>query len=252
MGKNALRPFLIRNRKVYPFWISRFIAVSIAFISGILFVAKFAGPSFLRLYIESGIGTCQKIPILCMSPEGKIYAYINKGYIPELLPYRFPKMEIYLPAGVTAVEQEISRVYKKDKYYRKGRAVYLLYKEPNFFINLFPRVKKQKIFDDYEFIKRIMYVQIKDIKDFDDAFFVIMKGIFSPDLGNQNNVKMAEFRIGDKRGFINYNLSKPDYYFDCNVINGKEGFFKIYIRDKGGSLDLDKVLAIISTVKKSK
>jgi hypothetical protein len=75
-----------------------------------------------------------------------------------------------------------------------------------------------------------------------------MKGIFTPDLGNQKDVKMAQFTVLDKRGFINYNLTGPDHYFDCNIFNTNQDFFKIYIKDKGASLDLDKVLTIISTV----
>jgi len=42
-------------------------------------------------------------------------------------------------------------------------------------------------------------------------------------------------------------LAKADNYFDCNIINNAGDFFKIYIKDKGASLDLDKVVAIIST-----
>jgi len=232
---------------------SKFITITIVLLFGILFVVKFAGPSMLRLYIESGIGTCQKIPILCMAPEKEIRTSINKGYIPELLPYKFPDMEIYLPRGFTVVQQGITKYYyKKYNYHHKGAVIYLLYKEPNFFINLFPESKKQGTINDYEFIKRTMYARVKSIKNLSDVFFVIMKSIFTPDLGNQNNVKMIEFKIDSKRGFINYNLTKPDYYFDCNVVDTRGSFFKIYIKDKGGSLDLDKVLAIISTANKAK
>jgi len=62
-----------------------------------------------------------------------------------------------------------------------------------------------------------------------------MKGIFTPDLGRQENVKMAQFKVASKRGFINYNLGQPDNYFDCNVFNEKGVFFKIYIKDKGAN-----------------
>jgi hypothetical protein len=228
---------------------AKFITITMLLLSAILFVVKFGGPSVLRLYIESSIGTCKTIPILCMAPEQKIHADINKEYIRELLPYQFPKMGIYLPRGFNVMQQQIRKVYyKRDKYHHKGPAVYLLYKEQDFFINLFPRYKAQGITDDYEFIKRTMYANLTQIKNLSDAFFVIMKGLFTPDIGNQRDVFMAEFRIGEKRGFINYNLTKPEHYFDCNVIDSEAGFFKIYIKDINGALNLEKVLTMISTV----
>jgi len=234
--------------------ISRYVSLAIVFSLAILFVAKFAGQSILRLYIEVGIGTCQQIPVLCMAPtQGIINPYLNKEYIAGLLPYRFPKIEISLPRGFTVVQETIKKVYyKKWKRRHAGAVIYLLHEEPDFFINLFPQLKKQGIVNDYEFIRHTMHAKISEVKDLNDAFFVIMKGIFTPDLGEQKNVKMAYVALADKRGFINYNLAKPDNYFDCNIINSKGDFFKIYIKDKGARLDLDKVFAIISTVDRNK
>jgi hypothetical protein len=234
--------------------ISRYVSLTIIFSLAILFVAKFAGQSILRLYIEVGIGTCQQIPVLCMAPtQGIINPYLNKEYIAGLLPYRFPKIEISLPRGFTVVQETIKKVYyKKWKRRHAGAVIYFLHEEPDFFINLFPQLKKQGIVNDYEFIRHTMHAKISEVKDLNDAFFVIMKGIFTPDLGEQKNVKMAYVTIVDKRGFINYNLAKPDNYFDCNIINSKGDFFKIYIKDKGARLDLDKVFAIISTVDRNK
>ena len=63
---------------------------------------------------------------------------------------------------------------------------------------------------------------------------------------------MADFTLSDKKGFINYNLSEKDSYFDCNVFNQQGYYFKIYIKDMGARLDLDKVLMFISTVNKAK
>jgi len=229
---------------------SRYVSLAVVFSLAVLFVAKSAGPSLLRLYIETGIGTCQKIPILCMAPsQGITKAGINKEYAAGLLPYRFPKIEISLPRGFTVVQETIKKVYYKRRHrVHEGAVIYLLYEEPDFFINLFPQLKKQGIADDYEFIKHTMQAKIEEIKNLNDAFFVIMKGIFTPDLGEQKNVKMAYIALPGKRGFINYNLAKPDNYFDCNIINSKGDFFKVYIKDKGANLSLDKVLAIISTV----
>jgi hypothetical protein len=230
---------------------SRYLSLAVVLSLAILFVARFAGVSLLRLYIETGIGTCQKIPILCMAPVSAITnPQINQEYIAELLPYRFPRTEIFLPRGFTVVQETVKRVYyKKWKRKDSGAVVYLLHEEPRFFINLFPQLKKQGITDDYEFIRRTMYAKIGEVKDLNDAFFVIMKGIFTPDVGNQSSVKMAYFTLDDKRGFINYNIGKPDNYFDCNVINSRGDFFKVYIKDRGAKLNLDKVFAIISTVR---
>lgn len=230
----------------------KFIAIAIILLAAILFVAKFGGPSILRLYIETGVGTCEKIPILCLAPEeGMVNRDINKEYFAELVPYKFPKMEIAVPRGFNVVQEGIKKVYYKNKKSQhSGAVIYLLYEPPNFFINLFPQLKKQEISDNYEFIRRVMYANLKDTENLTDAFFVIMKGIFIPDLGKQDNVRMVQFKVADKKGFINYNLGKPDNYFDCNVIDNEGVFFKIYIKDKGAALGLDQVLSIISTISK--
>ena len=226
------------------------ISLAIVLLLCLVFVAKSGGPALLRQYVQSGIGDCQKIPILCMAPTEEINSpKINKEYLKELLPCKFPKMAINVPRNFSVYQEEIKKVYyKKMKRPHQEAAVYLLCQAPNFFVDLFPQLKKQGVQDDYGFIKRIMCAKLKNIKNLTDAFFVIMKGIFIPDLGDQKDVKMAQFTAADKRGFINYNLSKPDNYFDCNVINKQGDFFKIYIKDRGANLDLGKVLAIISTV----
>lgn len=216
------------------------------------FAAKAAWPSILRLYIETGIGNCQKIPLLCMAPSEEILPVLDKDYIARLSPYRFTKMKICAPRDFLVIQEDVKKIYYKKKRPKKQEAViYLLYKEPDFFINLFPLLRKQGVFNDYEFIKRIMYAKLKDIKSASDAFFVIMKGVFTPDLGEQKNVKMAQITMPKRKGFINYNLTGPDCYFDCNIIDEESGFFKIYIKDKGGSLTLEKAAAIISTASAS-
>jgi hypothetical protein len=231
---------------------ARYITITVVLLLSILYVVKFGGPSILRLYVETGIGTCEKIPVLCMAPGQEIIRpEINKEYTAELLPYAFPKMSIYAPKGFTVGEERIKKVYyKKNKRKHIGSVIYLLYEEPNFFINLFPQLTKQGIDNDYEFIKRTMFAKLKDIKNLTDTSFVIMKGVFIPDLGDLKNVKMAQFMLSDKKGFINYTLSNSGNYFDCNIIDAAGNFFKIYIKDRDASLDLDKVLGIISTVNK--
>lgn len=237
------------NRKII-----KYVYISVIFLFALLFVAKFGGPALLKSYIEMGIGGCQKIPIFCMAPEEVIInPAINREYLAELIPYNFPQVSIYIPKHFKVVNETIKKVYyKKNKRKQTGDVIYVLYKQPNFFVNLFPQLKKRGIDDDYEFIKRTMYAKIKDINNPTDAFFVIMKGIFIPDVGQQNALKMVKFNMPGKRGFINYNLTKTDNYFDCNIISNEGGFFKIYIKDKGATLNLDKALAIISTINKNK
>jgi len=222
----------------------------VALVLGIAFVARFAGPSLLRLYLESGVGNCRQIPILCMGPTEEINnPALNKGYIAELVPYRFQNLEIYLPKGFNVVQEMIKKAYyKKYKRRDKGAVVYLLYKEPGYFVTLFPNLRQQGITDNYEFIGRMLRTRLNEVSDITGAFFLIMKGIFTPNLADQRDVKMAHFTVEDKRGFINYNTGGADNYFDCNIIDSKGAFFKVYIRDVGARLDLDKVFAIISTV----
>jgi hypothetical protein len=94
-----------------------------------------------------------------------------------------------------------------------------------------------------------MYANLDNLKNVTDAFFVIMKSIFIPDLGNQDSARMAEFKNANLKGFINYNLTKEGNYFDCNITDEKDVFFKIYIKDKTRQLDLEKVKLVTSTVK---
>ncbi|MBC8436446.1 MAG: hypothetical protein H8D90_00970 [Candidatus Omnitrophica bacterium] len=243
---------------------------TVAFLAALAFIVKFAGPNILKLYIELGVGNCRTIPILCMLPEDKIITpgQVNKGYIEKMDAYHFSKMSISVPRGFSVTQETITKDYYKNREKRyRDAAVYVLYEEKDFFIDLFPQLKKKGINDNYEFIKRVMYARINDISGITDMFFIIMKGIFTPDLGDQKNVKMAQFRMRDRKGFINYNLGDqskiassapgapprndgyaPVNYFDCNVISDKGGFFKIYIKDEGARLDLNWVLAIISTL----
>jgi hypothetical protein len=231
--------------------VGKYVSTAIALLLCLGFIRKFGWPGILRSYVEFGIGSCQKIPILCIAPQGEITNYGNKDYLAQLILYNSPKIKVYLPKYFTVVQEKIKKVYyKKNKHAHPGAVIYLLYEEPNFFINLFPQLIKGGVKDNYEFIRRTMYARTKDIASVTDSFFVIMKGIFIPDLGDQKNIQMLRFSLPGKRGFINYNLSKTENYFDCNVIDDKDALFKIYIKDKGATLDLDKVLNIISTISK--
>jgi len=220
----------------------------------IAFVAKFSGPPLLKLYLKNGIGDCENIPILCMAPEENITKVdIDKVYLNELLPYKFPPdLQVYLPKEFTVVKELITKVYYKRKKRASSDATfYLLYEPPGFFINLFPQLKNRGIEDDYDIIYHTMSAKLSEVNTLNDAFFLIMKGIFTPDLGDQKKVKMATFVMNDKKGFINYNLGQKENSFDCNIFDKEKNFFKIYIKDKNAALDLEKVFTIISTIKKA-
>ncbi len=229
-----------------------YLLATLVMLLAVLFVAKFGGPALLRTYIENGIGTCKDIPILCMAPQETLeLAEPKKECAVELLPYSFPKMDICVPKGFTVIQERIKKVYYKSASHRSKKAViYLLYEEPDFFVNLFPQTRKAGINGNYAFIKRTMNARISEIKTLNDAFFVIIKGIFIPDIGDQRQARMAQFTMPDRSGFINYNLGKPDNYFDCNIITRDGSYFKVYIKDKGARLSLNDVLATVSTVEK--
>jgi len=230
---------------------SNYLLIATALLLAIALVLKIQGPSLLQLYIRSGIGSCADIPILCKIPHEDVD---TSGLTPQLadsfLPYEFEKMEIRIPKGFSVVQETEKKVYYKRRARKeKVSTVYLLYKPPEFFTGLFPQLRKYGINNNYDFIRRTMYASLPGIQNIIDAFFVIMKGIFIPDLGDQKTVKMAHFSLGSRKGFINYNLTGKEQFFDCNVIDAKGGFFKIYIKDKRGKLDLDSVLTMISTTR---
>lgn len=228
----------------------KYLYIAVVLFFSLLFVAKFGGPAILKAYVETGIGNCRTLPLLCFVPEKEIInPEIDKTYLSELLPYTFPGIEISIPKGFTVIKGKVTKVYyKRRKYDAKSPVIYLLYQKPNFFINLFPQVKKQGMENNYDFVTRTMNAKVKDIDNLTDVFFVIMKTIFTPNIGDQANIKMVKFKVLDKKGFITYNLNPLENYFDCDVISSDDTFFKIYIKDKGARLDLDKVLAIISTL----
>ncbi|MDD4900206.1 MAG: hypothetical protein PHT31_04285 [Candidatus Omnitrophica bacterium] len=228
----------------------KFIYVFLVTLAALAFVVKFGGPQLLRLYIETGVGDCKKIPILCMVPVEHITCPVpQKEEFSEYIPHTFPKMEIFIPKGFNIVQETVKKVYyKKGLRRHSGPVIYCLYKEPDFFIGLFPQLRKIGVNDNYEFIKRVMYANVAKIQGISDAFFVIMKGIFIPDLGNQKNVKMIGFTCHNKKGFINYNLGEKENYFDCNVIGPKGDFYKVYIKDKAAALDLQNVITVIFTL----
>lgn len=217
----------------------------------VAFLVKFHRAAVLRMYIETCVGNCEKMPILCKAPEKEIInSKINTEYLVELTPYKFPEVEIHIPKTFSIVKEKIHRAYYKRKRRKENEAtIYLLHEKRNFFINLFPQLSKQGIKNDYEFLMRVMSAKLKDINNLTDTLFVIIKSIFTPDMGDQKYIKMIKFNSGGNTGFLNYNLLPSGNYFDCNVITTRGDFLKIYIKDRQAILDLDKVLTIISTVR---
>lgn len=234
-------------------WLEKFIYIFILLLAASAVVLKFSGHKLLQAYVKSGIGDCKNIPILCHAPDKKIISIdAVKRCPPKSAKQAISKTKICVPSGFTVVEEHIKRVYyKKRKWPEQQAMIYLLCQEPYFFPNLFPRLKEKGITSNFEFLKHTMAANADEIRDITSAFFVIMKSIFIPDLGDLARVKMIEFNSPDRRGFINYNISSSGSYFDCNVTDGSDVLFKIYIRDKYSKLDLDTVMNLVSTVEKS-
>ncbi len=228
---------------------AQFITTAVVLIFALFFLIKFGGPSLLRAYVQTGVGSCQKIPVLCLSPETKIVnPLIDQDYKSGLLLYKFPKMQIYLPKGFNVTQEEMKKFYyTKGARKLSGSAIYLLYEKPGFFPELFPQLIKRGVSDNYIFISRTLAAETARIQNLTDAFFAIMKTIFTPNLGDQKNIKMIKFVMPDYRGYITYNLGEKQNYFNCDIIDNEGGFFKVYIKDKQGILDLTKVFTIIST-----
>lgn len=232
--------------------ILRFKVSFVFFVLGLLFVIKFAGPAILKLYVETGMGGCQNQPIFSIIPEEEINnPPVNTEYLAELTQYNLPEIKINLPKNFTVIKQSvIKRFYKRRKVTGKTAVAYLFCEKPNFFVNLFPQiVSKTGIKNDYEFLSYTMSAKTKDIKNIPDAFFSIMKSLFTPNMGDQQNLKIVKFNGSDKKGFITFNINKTENYFDCNFVDKEGGFFKLYLKDIPPALDLNKVLTIISTVK---
>jgi hypothetical protein len=230
----------------------KFIALSIITILSIIFVVIFGGPNILRAYIEAGIGGCSKIPILCKIPTQEIVnPKIDKNYTAGFIPYKFTKLSIATPRGFAVIQElENKPYYKKRTSRHKDSVIYTFRQDPGYFVKLFPQVRKIGINDNYTFIKRLIFAQTDKISSLPDAFFVILKSIFIPDIGDQGKAIIASFTMPDRKGFISYNLFDKEYYFDCNIVSNTGDFYKVYIKDATAKLELDEVFAIISTLER--
>ena len=233
------------------------IAALVFILLGGFFVVRFGWPLLLRGYIQVGIGDCQKIPILCAVPVEQIKdPAVKNEYLGDMVCFRImlpkgePGLEINMPKDFTVVKQMVSKGYfKKFKFRGKGSVAYMLYRAPGYFVNLYPQLKTQGIMDDHTFLRRTMYAREGDVQDIVDAFFVIMKTVFTPGLGDWKALKMAQFTSRDKEGFISYNFTPQAHYFDCNMFDSKGDFLKLYIKDKQAKMGLDELFAILSTFK---
>lgn len=217
----------------------------------LFYVVKNAGPATIRLYIESGIGNCKEIPIMCSAPEDKFYqAKIDQDFVAMLHEYNLDQIHIHTPDGFKLVKQKIViRYYKKKKDRSNGSTIYIVQKPVDFFVTLFADVTKNDVKNDYDFVSRVMNARINKINNLKDAFYVIMKGIFTPDLGDQASIKIVKVKAGTMNGFVSYNYEPHANYFDCNLLEKSGGYYKVYIKDKAKKLDLDKVVAMISTLR---
>ncbi len=235
----------LRKRLLKYFLIALFVTF------GLVYAIKQGGPATLRLYIESGIGNCIEIPIMCVSPEDKFHeAKLDSEFIVGLHEYQLDQIHIHTPEGFKVVKQKITmQYYKKKKDKTKGSTIYIVQKPVDFFVILFSDVTKNSIKNDYDFVSRVMNAKINRIMNLQDAFFVIMKGIFTPDLGEQASVRIVKVKVGKFNGFISYNYDPLGNYFDCNLLEEGGGYYKVYIKDKAKKLNLDDVVSIISTIR---
>jgi len=229
---------------------AKYFSRTILCIIALAFIIKFGGPNLLRQYISYGVGNCKTTPILCMQPDEKIFTpRIDNEYLGTLVPQNFPKMSFSAPKGFTLIQELIKKPYYKKRHANNRAVINLLIQEPGALIKLYPDVQKQGVNDNYEFMRRLNYASLSKVENITDAFFLIMKSVFTPDIGNQSTAKMIQFQFLDFKGFINYSMAKPNNYFDCNVSDSAGNFFKVYIKDIGARLDLNNVFAIISTLK---
>jgi hypothetical protein len=214
------------------------------------FSLKIGGPKFLQNYVKAGVGDCASIPILCRVPEGEINVTdVDKDYIRDCIPYKFPRTAICVPKGFKVVQELIKKPYYIKRKPRNGEPIiYLLHQGPAYFCKMYPQIQKTGITSNSIFLHKVMFAQVNRINNINDAFFVIMKGIFTPDVGNQYKVKITQFKLNDLNGYIIYGINGKNNYYDCSIINKDDDFFKVYIKDIRGELDLDKVFAIISTI----
>jgi hypothetical protein len=217
----------------------------------LFFAFSFAAPTILRRYLELGIGSCKKIPVLCLLPQQKYFNIVQNAR-QDFIPFNFDRLKVSVPKGFSVIQELDKRYfYKKKKYLNKGSVIYTLRQDPGYFVSLFRDTKKYGINNNYDFIRRVAFASQKNIKGLNDAFFVVMKGIFIPDLGKQDNVEIGYFELKDKKGFIAFNMQGEHSYFNLDLVDINDNYYKIYIRDEGRKLDLEDVFGIALSLRSS-
>lgn len=203
--------------------------------------------------MKSGFGDCRNMPLLCVVPDEQVMVpKPDKKYLQELTPQRLPGLEITVPKRFTVIKEKVKKIYYKRRQNKKtGAVIYLLEENPNFFLSLFPQVKKHGINNNYEFIKRTMEAHFERLNNVTDMFFLIMKTTLTAGMGDQQGLRITPFAADFGKGFITYKLDQQANYFDCNIFKEKGEFIKVYIKDEKTTLDLNKVMTIISTLKKT-
>jgi hypothetical protein len=224
--------------------------IAILLLGALTLLVKLGGPKLLQNYIKMGIGDCKKIPVLCLLPNDEVLIPdINPDIAKHYLQYTFPKMAVRAPAGFSVVQEMIKKFYYDKKTRKNSRSIiYVLHEEKGYFPELFREAKKAGIDNNYDFIKRTMNAEPQNVKSITDAFFVIMKSIFIPDVGDQNKAIMTRFKIGKKYGFITYNLDKTGNFFNCDMTDDTGAYFKAYVKDTDAKLGINDVFAIVSTL----
>ena len=231
-------------------FLTRTLTYAIVLVLALAYVVKFGGPSFLQLYIRSGIGDCVNLPLLCRVPEKEIKdPALDKEFLGQMIPYSFEDMQVSLPREFAVVKQNFSKLFYKKPGSRRDSVIYLLCEKPNFFVNLFPVLKRKGITNDYEFWSKAMRADYNKTKSLLDLFFIIIKSIFTPCTAGQADIRLLAFETPQHKGFITYSLSKRSNLFDCNMVNTRGEYFKIYIKDIRSQLHLKQIFTIISTVR---
>jgi hypothetical protein len=132
-----------------------FAALVFIALAAVVFVKK-AGPAFLRLYVQKGLGDCHDQAVFCVIPFGEVKATSpDKEYLATLAIYRFDDVSILAPKDMKVVRGPDMKVYyKKRPWKASGSMVYLLHEPPGFFTNLYPQLASHGIYNDYDFLLR--------------------------------------------------------------------------------------------------
>lgn len=219
--------------------------------AAVLFIIRFGGPQLLSFYVRSGLGKEVHLPIFYSArKEERAVTAVSEQVLAQLRPTRMENVELGVPKEFVIFKGALKRsYYKKWPPKSAGSQIHLLTQPKNYFVRLNPQVMAQGVSDDYEFLRRVQDARLDRIRSISDAFFVIMKGIFTPDLGDQKDLRTVTFTLPGKRGFLTESHASEGDFYDCNFFDDRDRYFKLYIKDLNRSLSRSGVLAIVSTVR---